>query len=116
MTGGFRAWGIESLKVQSPLSRAAFFVPIVSLKSAKLELRTFYEERGSHRGGQVRDDFSPEDVGEWFYRRIADWSANLPSGSANVHDFRKTTLQYARSGEDVNRQVAADAHVSAEVI
>ncbi len=80
------------------------------------DLRKFYEERGSHRGGQVRDDFSPENVGEWFYRRIADWSASLPNGSANVHDFRKTTLQYARSGEDVNRQVAADAHVSAEVM
>jgi hypothetical protein len=38
MAGGFRTWEIESLKVQSPLSRAAFFVPISVWKCAKLEL------------------------------------------------------------------------------
>jgi hypothetical protein len=39
MAGGFRAGGIESLKLQSPLSRAAFFLPISVSKCAKLELR-----------------------------------------------------------------------------
>jgi hypothetical protein len=38
MAGGFRAGGIESLKLQSPLSRAAFFLPISVSKCAKLEL------------------------------------------------------------------------------
>jgi hypothetical protein len=38
MAGGFRAGGIESLKLQSPLSRAAFSLPISVSKCAKLEL------------------------------------------------------------------------------
>lgn len=80
------------------------------------DLRQFYERRGSHRGGQVRSDFVPENVGEWLYRRVAEWSGNLPNGPASLHDFRRTTLQYARSGEDVNRAVAEDAHVTQEVM
>ena len=35
---------------------------------------------------------------------------------AFVHMFRKTTLQYARRGEDINRQVAHDARVSETVM
>jgi hypothetical protein len=45
MDGGFRTWEIESLKVQSPLSRAAFFVPISVWKCAKLELRAINKAR-----------------------------------------------------------------------
>jgi hypothetical protein len=39
MVGGFRALQIESLKVPSPLSRAAFFSHTSVFKSAKLEVR-----------------------------------------------------------------------------
>lgn len=60
--------------------------------------------------------FDPKNFGDWFYDRVVAWSASLPKGAAYIHVFRKTTLQYARSGEDVNRQVAADARVSERVM
>ncbi len=54
--------------------------------------------------------------GDWFADRMDDWSATLATGRAHVHVFRKTSLQYVRSGEDVNRQVANDARVSESVL
>jgi hypothetical protein len=64
----------------------------------------------------VRSDFDVYNAGRWFYERVKDWSTSLPNGKAYTHVFRKTTLQYARQGEDVNRQVAADASVSEAVM
>src|ERR1700733_885165 len=64
----------------------------------------------------VRSDFEVYNAGRWFYERVKDWSATLPNGKAYTHVFRKTTLQYARQGEDVNRQVAADASVTEGVM
>jgi hypothetical protein len=40
----------------------------------------------------------------------------LPNGHATTHIFRKTTLQLARRGEDVNRVVAQDARLSEGVM
>lgn len=65
---------------------------------------------------RLKTEFCPKDVGDWFYNRISDWSKSLPNGSACIHVFRKTSLQYARAGEDVNRRVAADARVGAGVL
>ena len=39
-----------------------------------------------------------------------------PEGDAYVHTFRKTGLQNAREGEDIIREVAGDARVSASVL
>lgn len=64
----------------------------------------------------IKPDFDIYNTGRWFYERVADWSKTLPNGSASTHVFRKTTLQYARRGEDINRQVAADARVSEAVM
>jgi hypothetical protein len=64
----------------------------------------------------IRPEYDVYNAGRWFYERIKDWSASLPSGKAYTHVFRKTTLQYARQGEDVNRQVAADASVTEGVM
>ena len=61
-------------------------------------------------------EFDPKRFGNWFYKRIKEWSESNPKGSAFVHVFRKTTLQYARSGEDIARQVANDAGVSESVL
>jgi integrase len=61
-------------------------------------------------------EFSPDSFGDWFYNRVAEWSKASAKGHANVHVFRKTTLQHARRGEDINRQVAADARVSESVM
>jgi integrase len=61
-------------------------------------------------------EFNPKRFGNWFYKRIKEWSESNPKGSAFVHVFRKTTLQYALSGEDIARQVAKDAGVSESVL
>ena len=114
-------WGVEKwfripeglyrellqFKTQSPYVFAAY----------NEQLRRFYE--GSHRPGtaaMVLAEFAPECLGDWFHERLLDWSKSLPKGRATPHVFRKTSLQYARSGEDVNRQVARDARVSESVL
>src|SRR5439155_23458899 len=53
---------------------------------------------------------------DWFHERLREWSATLPKGPATAHVFRKTALQYARTGEDLNRQVAKDARVGEAVM
>ena len=64
----------------------------------------------------VTDDFNPDNLGRWFERRLSRWSKMLPKGRASIHVFRKTSLQYARRGEDVNNQVARDARVGTAVM
>jgi integrase len=81
------------------------------------QLRRFYE--GSTRPGaakMVNDDFNPTCLGDWFHERLVDWSKTLPKGRAYTHVFRKTSLQYARRGDDASRRVAEDAHVSESVL
>jgi hypothetical protein len=64
----------------------------------------------------VGDAFNPTSVGDWFHNSLSEWSKSLPKGHATAHVFRKTSLQHARSGEDVNRKVAEDARVSESVM
>jgi hypothetical protein len=64
----------------------------------------------------VATEFKPINLGDWFHEQVVDWSMTQPKGRATLHVFRKTSLQYARSGEDVNRQVAADARLSEGVM
>lgn len=81
------------------------------------QLRAFYE-RGSRpwQADRIASSFNPTNLGDWFYERVKHWSDALPRGSACIHVFRKTTLQYARAGEDVNKQVAADARLGERVM
>ena len=79
--------------------------------------------RQFHRNGprpwlasKVGDDFKPENLGDWFYDRVKEWSEVERVESAYIHIFRKTSLQYARSGEDANQNVADDARVSVGVM
>jgi hypothetical protein len=58
----------------------------------------------------------PSNLANWFYKKLKAWSRTLPKGYATTHIFRKTSLQYARNGEDINRQVAQDARVSEAVL
>lgn len=77
------------------------------------QLRRFYERsKRPTLAHLVGAEFSPECLGDWFHERIVGWSKALPKGRASMHVFRKTSLQYARTGLDVNRQVAKDARVS----
>jgi len=64
----------------------------------------------------VEQEFNQYNTGRWFYERVRGWSKSLPDGNAYTHIFRKTTLQYARQGEDINRQVAQDASVTTSVM
>ena len=50
------------------------------------------------------------------YRQISKWSKSLPNGSAYLHVFRKTTLQYAVTAGNVEQEVADDASVSPSVL
>lgn len=64
----------------------------------------------------IRPEFSPREYARWIYQRVKEWSITNPKGPAFVHVFRKTTLQYARQGEDINQQIARDTRVSESVL
>lgn len=114
-------WGIEKwfrvpdflyeellqLKTQSPYVFAAYTE----------QLRDHYLR--TERSGQARmvsEEFNPVNLGDWFHQQVVSWSKKHGNGHATPHVFRKTSLQYARSGEDVNRVVAADACLSQGVM
>jgi hypothetical protein len=65
---------------------------------------------------KIREDYIPRNFGRWFYERVKEWSEGQGKNRAFVHHFRKTGLQYARRGEDINRQVASDAKVGESVL
>jgi len=65
---------------------------------------------------KITETFDPRNFGRWFYQRVKEWSKSSTKGKAFVHVFRKTMLQHARRGEDINRQVAADARVGEAVL
>lgn len=68
------------------------------------------------QASQVRAEFNPENLGEWFYRQVSFWSKSLSRGKAYTHVFRKTSLQYARRGDDANTRLAQDARVGKGVM
>jgi len=81
------------------------------------QLRDFHLRRGdSFAARQVRQDFTPENLGEWMYRQVFEWSQSLPKGSAYLHVFRKTALQHALSGEHIEQAVAEEACVTPAVM
>ncbi len=81
------------------------------------QLRTFHEQHGRvNQARRVTSAFNPVNLGDWFHEQIVAWSKTQPKGHATTHLFRKTSLQYARIGEDVNRQIAADARLSEGVM
>jgi len=79
------------------------------------QLRTFRAGKANLITALAKE-FDPDCFGDWFYHRVSEWSKTAANGHAYVHVFRKTTLQHARRGEDINRQVAADARVSESVM
>jgi integrase len=82
------------------------------------QLRVYHERSlCPHNALKVGDEFKPSCLGDWFYDRLADWSATLPSGHAHPHIFRKTALQQAWVGDDkADEQVAQDAGVGRKVM
>lgn len=76
------------------------------------QLRAHHKTRGNSKAARNVMAFSPENAGRWFYERIKAWS----SGDSYVHMLRKTIMQMARAGEDVNLAVAKDASVTKGVM
>jgi hypothetical protein len=97
-----------SLRTSSPFVFAAY----------NDQLRRFHEQAGRpDRAAMVGTEFKPLCLADWFYDRLADWSAALPKGHAHPHIFRKTALQQAWVGEEETAQrVADDARVGKEVL
>ena len=63
-----------------------------------------------------RGDYSPDAFANWLQERIKDWADQSGYAPASPHTFRKTALQYAREGEDLNRKVAQDAKLGESVM
>jgi hypothetical protein len=81
------------------------------------QLKQFYDRTGqAENARQVKAEFHPENVANWFYKKIKAWSKSLLKEYATTHIFRKTALQCARRGEDINQQVAKDARLSPSVM
>lgn len=98
---------LESVRTGSPFVFGAY----------PAQLRRFHDSQKRSRDARnVRGDFDPANVANWFHKKVTEWSKTLPGGHATTHIFRKTTLQYARRGEDINREVARDARVSEHVM
>jgi hypothetical protein len=77
--------------------------------------------RRAHAGNagclkKIREEFTAKNFGRWVYERVKEWGERHGKGDVFLHVFRKTVLQHARRGEDINRQVAADARVSEAVL
>jgi integrase len=56
-------------------------------------------------------EFTPATFGQWLYKKVKGWG-----NPAYLHIFRKTSMQYARRGEDIRRDVAAALRVSESVM
>lgn len=78
------------------------------------QLRQFYSN--SRKLRQVGESFNPVNLGDWFHSRLVEWCKQSGNDHATPHVFRKTSLQYARAGEDLARRVASDARVSESVM
>ncbi len=95
------------LRTQSPFVFAAY--------NAQIRLH-HRESKRPWFAEKVANEFTPGNLGDWFYERVRDWSKSMSGGTAYLHMFRKTTLQYARAGEDANQRVAADARLGEGVM
>ena len=76
------------------------------------QLRSYHKTKGKLGTARQIKDFSPYNGGRWFYEQLKSWSG----GESYVHMLRKTIMQMARAGEDVNLAVARDASVTKAVM
>jgi hypothetical protein len=68
---------------------------------------------------RIKDEFTLENLGRWFYKRFKEWSGSHPQGSAYVHIFRKTALQLALDAEEkeeASKKVTEDAGATEGVL
>ena len=81
------------------------------------QLRQNLQQRGLVLiAANVGDEYTPDSFGNWLQSRIPEWAQETGRPHATPHVFRKTALQHARRGEDLNRLVAQDAKVTTSVM
>tara|TARA_R100000750_G_scaffold23568_1_gene15410 strand:- start:81 stop:1553 length:1473 start_codon:yes stop_codon:yes gene_type:complete len=78
--------------------------------------KAFSQGKQKRYAKQIRNDYNPENLGEWMYRQIVRWAKESGYEHAYLHTFRKTTLQFAYSGEHAQQAVAQDASVTSGVM
>ena len=114
-------WGVEKwARVPDGLYRE-----ILAFKTANpyvfadynRQIHQYFEQRGMTLfATNVGEKYTPESFGSWLQSRIPEWAEKTGRPHATPHVFRKTALQHARRGEDLNRLVAQDAKVTASVM
>ncbi len=81
------------------------------------QLRAFYEDSKRRTiACKVGREFNPRAFADWFQARIPNWATATGNAHATPHVFRKTSLQHARVGEDINQRVAMDARLNTSVM
>ena len=98
---------LKEIRADSPFVFASFNRQLVEFHEQSIPRNSV---------GLVKRDFVPENLGDWFYRQIVEWSKTLPNGHVSTHVFRKTSLQLARRGADINHEVARDACLTKSVM
>ena len=113
---GVKKWFRIPIELHDELQKMRTSAPYVFAAYNEQIRRHHIQGPHPHCDRLIASQFSPDNLGDWFYRRLVEWSQSLPRGRAYTHIFRKTSLQYAKSGEDVNREVAKDARLSESVL
>lgn len=98
---------LQQIKTSNPFVFAAYSEQV---------RQQYRRQNRSHFAAKVSRNFSPQHFGDWMYERIKQWSKEHSTGTAYLHVFRKTSLQYARRGEDTNQRVAMDARLGTRVM
>ena len=114
-------WGVEKwaripLGLQKELLAIRTESPYI-FAAYNQQLRNFYVVNGrSVFAHKVGEEFVPRAFADWFQERIPEWAEATGSEHATPHVFRKTALQHARTGEDLNDRVAKDARLNTSVM
>lgn len=81
------------------------------------QLKAHYQFLGLERAARrVCLEFKPKNLGDRIYDQVKKWQEQVGKEAAYLHMFRKTTLQYALSGEGITENVAADARLGEGVM
>ncbi|HJT77294.1 MAG TPA: hypothetical protein VJ739_08830 [Gemmataceae bacterium] len=113
-------WGVERwFRVPEPVYRELLALRSPSSRFVFGAYTEQIQRRHADNAGcikKIREDFTAQNFGRWVYERVKEWAEKYGKDQAFLHVFRKTALQHARRGEDINRQVAANARVGESVM
>ena len=114
-------WAVEKwARIPAGLYRELLGLKTVSpyvFAAYNRQLRAHYTRRKfALFASNVGEEYAPHAFADWLQERIPEWAKAMGRPHATPHVFRKTALQHARSGEDLNRLVAQDARVGTSVM